>query len=1260
MSYIFRCCTLLAVLPLLCGAPGTSSATEPLATGLASRPLTPAGLISQLRSPVDGSVGNLQLEQPRPYLLQGNSGEAMTRPSGESAEAIARRFVREKIAPPGDLRLESVILGGGGVRFVRLQQEFASIPVYGGRIDIAVTKDGAVLAARVGKLAPAGPDTRFLAITNLSAHWARLHALQVTGWRPGPTSPAEDGAPLEKQVLLPTALGAEPVWQLQITDADRPEIKKQVFVSRVDGKVKLQEDVTFHAVTAGRVITQDPDAGDAWLAFPEGVSVLSVHSPVGWSYDSNISQGNNVQVELDREADFFATPGQLAAGTGDPSVFDFSFTGDPAVDVDAALANVFWVLNNAHDRFGTLGLDPPSGAFQEDNYQRGGAAGDRIYALVQYDGRDGTYPYNNLVSSAGADGTFSWMVVGLFETPEGEIRDAAFEPDVLYHEYAHMVAARMLGDASCLTGVQPAGLGEGWGDFYGASFTDDPVIGAWLADESSSGLRRSSLDTSTFTYFNLCFDGCNANNDGEIWSGALWDLRREMIARYGQEDGRYRAEQLVFEGMRYTPCQPTFLQARDGILLADTALHGGEDRCSIWTAFSRRGMGASATSAGPGDNSPQAAVDFPVECAGGASISWDQPEYGVEAAAVIEVFDAAGDGSPISVDVSSLSGDQILVQAFQVGAGPLYRATVPLSVTDGGASVLLVADGDVLDASVSSLGVDAQVGVTGTFPLVIGSHTTYGTCQEGGVEDDMVPGFYNLPGFLDAGEQIELTVTLGHGALTELEDVSVNVVSLNPDVVVLPSAPMQLGTIRRAPGAGMGRAFQLNLRAQADPGVQFGDTADLVFTVRARGRVAQTVLQLQLNRDYELRNALSPFDGGVETFEASSSTAGAWTHQACLGVEDSWTLESCAGNGGGAGYQNGISGCWPYEWGQVASYLLSPSIFVFPPDAVAIILGDFSWENDVSMWTEPTSPYCDADAVAIYSTNDPATLPCADAPNLFNYNPQRAYLWPDNTNGYELSGPYGVDRSPILLDPNVDYSVTRLAWLFYGDIFDCLDTNANEGWYRLDNVRITYDLVITVPERAPCTLACALRTEISAQESTTCPGAAMEINASGTESVGCPSQIRYGFAGTGVPAAYGWTYENIAPALGEDGMIYSVYAQCEDIPDCNDYQQFTNRSPALPGMGGTILDSLRMGKTQTELIAQYEGAAAPDSFGVYSVDDASRLIEDLSTWTLSGSGTGTGLQGEGEIRFPIGSSTTSLTFYQVVARDPCTNAPRLP
>jgi extracellular elastinolytic metalloproteinase len=46
--------------------------------------------------------------------------------------------------------------------------------------------------------------------------------------------------------------------------------------------------------------------------------------------------------------------------------------------------------------------------------------------------------------------------------------------------------------------------------------------------------------------------------------------------------------------IRRQPCSPNFVQARDAILDADTALTGGANKCDIWKGFAKRGLGSGA------------------------------------------------------------------------------------------------------------------------------------------------------------------------------------------------------------------------------------------------------------------------------------------------------------------------------------------------------------------------------------------------------------------------------------------------------------------------------------------------------------------------------------------------------------------------------------------------------------------------------------------------------------------------------------------
>lgn len=56
-------------------------------------------------------------------------------------------------------------------------------------------------------------------------------------------------------------------------------------------------------------------------------------------------------------------------------------------------------------------------------------------------------------------------------------------------------------------------------------------------------------------------------------------------------DGRYLAMKLVIDAMALQPCNPSFVDARNAILDADSVLTGGENGCEIWKGFAKRGLG---------------------------------------------------------------------------------------------------------------------------------------------------------------------------------------------------------------------------------------------------------------------------------------------------------------------------------------------------------------------------------------------------------------------------------------------------------------------------------------------------------------------------------------------------------------------------------------------------------------------------------------------------------------------------------------------
>jgi len=196
-------------------------------------------------------------------------------------------------------------------------------------------------------------------------------------------------------------------------------------------------------------------------------------------------------------------------------------------------------------------------------------------------------------------------------------RDSSFDNGIIVHEYGHGVSTRLTGGPSnsdCLHAAQSGGMGEGWSDWWALVLTADSndfaeaarAIGGYASgdDPSGPGIRNfpysTDMSINPLTYNDII--GLTSEHAiGEVWCVTLWDMYWKLLARYGFDSDLYQgaggnniALQLVMDGLKLQPCEPTFLEARDAILLADVVNNGGGNQCLIWEAFARRGMGTNA------------------------------------------------------------------------------------------------------------------------------------------------------------------------------------------------------------------------------------------------------------------------------------------------------------------------------------------------------------------------------------------------------------------------------------------------------------------------------------------------------------------------------------------------------------------------------------------------------------------------------------------------------------------------------------------
>ena len=320
--------------------------------------------------------------------------------------------------------------------------------------------------------------------------------------------------------------------------------------------------------------------------------------------------------------------GQTATGAGNGSS-----TGPTDIFRRGSVTGQFYASNWYHDKLFALGFDEPSANFQLLNFQgMGGVPGDRVLVDVQ-----DAASTNNANFSTPPDGTSGRSQMFRFTGPTID-RDGGLDNEILFHELTHGTSNRIVGNAAGLNWDPAVGMGEGWSDFYALSLLNntvgDTVTGRFASggyatykfpsgvyvDNYQYGIRRfpyttdntvnpmtwadvddvtnnlggGSLPGSSLT-FNLN-GGMEVHNSGEVWALTLWEVRGRIIADPAGANGsvplgNQTTLQLVTDGLKMTPIDPSFTDARDSILDADCATNACANEESIWGGFADRGLG---------------------------------------------------------------------------------------------------------------------------------------------------------------------------------------------------------------------------------------------------------------------------------------------------------------------------------------------------------------------------------------------------------------------------------------------------------------------------------------------------------------------------------------------------------------------------------------------------------------------------------------------------------------------------------------------
>jgi hypothetical protein len=655
---------------------------------------------------------------------------ALTKPSNDSRVNILKRFLGQNEELVGVSSVEVMSLETvadystleGEIGYAVLTQKIDGIPVFQGEVRAGFTKKGEIVRV-INNLAPglggSASDFDFgspeLAVSYAFGHINRKADKVNLEFDGASSSEAKlvfgkgDDATTAEKIYFPTEPGiVVAAWKVLIW---QPTNAYYVIVDAKSGTLLWRKNIAEDQTQAASYgVYRNPnamiDVADSPFPFTPGPTSpngaqgagipRTVLSRIGNEgvYSFNLlgflpdgvfkTDGNYVHAGIDRDGVNGIDPNGEAFSATRQFVFNYNplnpntnlgdsplpeiQTYPPSEFQQGTVTQMFWATNWVLSELYRLGFTEQARNFQNDNFGRGGLAGDRVRAEGQdYAG------VNNANFSTPADGAqprmqmYLWTAGGTQSAPR---LDGNLDADVLIHEIIHGLSNRLIGNATGLSTNMARGMGEGWSDFYAHAMLSeptDPIFGIYTTGGYDTfllsgffqnnyyyGIRRFPKAVMAFTggpndrphnpltfadidatqinttdgAFPAAFNSSAADQvhaAGEVWSSALWEVRCRMVDRLGWEVGNRRALQIITDGMKLTPNAPTFIQARDAIITVARSM-SLDDLEDVWRGFAIRGMGASAVVLNRGTGGGTARVieafDFPgISATGPLSVS---------------------------------------------------------------------------------------------------------------------------------------------------------------------------------------------------------------------------------------------------------------------------------------------------------------------------------------------------------------------------------------------------------------------------------------------------------------------------------------------------------------------------------------------------------------------------------------------------------------------------------------------------------------
>ena len=531
----------------------------------------------------------------------------LTGPRRGDAVTLAKRYVRDHLSALGltagdvgslgDLRRVPV---AGGEQ-VRWRQYHDGIPALDGDLRVTVTDDGEILnvvGAPQHALNPAAAAPRLDALEALRA----AGATDVPPIVAGPSGPRRTTRFAGGDEAALVLFGSRLAWR--VIHKASPDAVWDVVVDAGGGRVLRRanqvKDITVFERYPGDAHTTDYDfVSRLWL--PPAATQLSGPNVHAWA---------DVDDSDTATADEEVVPGSYPLApfggcTPLPCTWDSGDPGSWEDNRNQGTVQTFYYVNRFHDWMRSeFDFDPGE-----------------VVHVQTFDGAAlDPKPLNNANTFTPPVGQSPAIQMYLFDTRDVHGGDDAA---IVYHEYTHAATNRMVTDGDgwgALTSPQAAAMGEGWSDYFAFDFLvrwgyqpNTATVGELDLDAyTQSESRFEALDCPVEASGGNCGGGGyiyadfgriagepEVHADGEIWAQTLWELRGRL--------GPAVARDLIFAALPLAPPEPSFLEMRNAILLADQAA-GGTHAATIWDVFAHRGMGWFASTRGSSDVNPTAST----------------------------------------------------------------------------------------------------------------------------------------------------------------------------------------------------------------------------------------------------------------------------------------------------------------------------------------------------------------------------------------------------------------------------------------------------------------------------------------------------------------------------------------------------------------------------------------------------------------------------------------------------------------------------